>query len=961
MMNSNVKWIWTQRGSYNTYNDTIVAVRRFQAGEVTAARIQITADSRYRLFVNGHWIADGPARAWSERYCYDVHEIEEFLRPGENEIKIVARYFGCGTFHGVPQQAGLAAQVDLRTTDGRELRVATDSSWQVADGVMWRRNTPKVSIQMEPAELYDATLEDQLVFEDAVELFPVGEGPWKNLSRREVACLTRRDFSFKAFAGASLVASPSRSFCMAHTRVMNPGLIEANGRVFSPFGIATILVLESDGEVVFEKKRVDRGFLKIAVDGQVVEEGERISLNRGRHLVLGFARNILNNDKTVAFGLSGPDDLVLRNPLDGMYANPWCYLPMRDYAFVQDDMVWRWFAEPLSEGRDVAYEKLTDSWLSEIRQVDDFISCLGSAAENIPSGEMFVEDSYLDFCSRREIGNINELVQFPNALLSDDESWTEVPACEGDVELVYDLGEENCGYIDFDLVAEHGVVVDLFMVEYIHSNGAIQFSEKNRNGFRYITRQGTNCYTSMKRRAGRYLFITLRNLSQPVRLRNVKLIESTYPVDDAGLFSCSNPQLNAVAELSVRTLKLCMEDVYTDCPLYEQTLWVGDLRNEALYGYYAFGATDIAWNSLRLAAESVSRYGMVGSQVPSCWDMVLPAWSFLWGIAVWEYFWYTGDQAGLEALYPAVVKNIQSAEKRMSDQGLFSAEYWNFFDWAKIDKEHRTVFHNNMLFVGALQAAVSCAEAMRDEEGVSRFSELAQALTGSINRFWNAEKKSYPDSLHDDGLASGSSSQHTAFLSLLYDIVEPVHVDEVVNNMLNPSEETIEAGSPFATMYMYEALEKTGFSERVIDLIGQAYRPMLEIGASTAWESYAQGTLAQDGFPTRSHCHGWSASPIYFFQRIILGVRQTGVGGSSFEISPRFCGLSEAEGVVKTVRGDLRVAWRREESKCFISYEAPPDMEVSFRENESLYGVSIELNSMGMNETEKGRLYEFGR
>ena len=954
MMNSDTKWIWAKRDGYNTYNDTIVAVRRFQAGEVSAARIQITADSRYRLFVNGHWIADGPARAWPEQYCYDEHRLEEFLNPGQNEIKVVARYFGCGTFHGVPQQAGLAAQIDMQMPDGQETRVVTDSSWQVADGVMWQRNTPKVSIQMEPAELYDATVEDQPVFESAVELFAVGEGPWKNLFRRQVACLTRRDFNLKEFAGASRVASPSLSFCIAHTRLMNPGLIEANGRVFSPFGIATVLVLESDGEVVFEKNRVDRGFLKIAVDGQVLEEGARVSLRRGAHLVLGFARDILNNDKTVAFGLSGPDGMALKNPLDETFANPWCYLPMRTYAFVQDDRVWRWFADPLSEGRDVAYEEATDSLLSDVRQIDEFISRLAPAAENIPWDEMFVTDSYLDFVNRHELEEFSERIDEPEALLYDDGLWTTVPPCGGPVELVYDLGEENCGYIQLDLTADHGVVVDLFMVEYIHGNGAIQFSEKNRNGFRYITRQGENRYTSIKRRAGRYLFITLRNFTRPVRIRNIKMIESTYPVDDGNLFLCSNPQMNAIAELSVRTLKLCMEDVYTDCPLYEQTLWVGDLRNEALYGYYAFGATDIAWNSLRLAAESVSRYGMIGSQVPSCWDMVLPAWSFLWGIAVWEFYWYTGDKTQLEALYPAVVENIQAAEKRMTDHGLFSATYWNFFDWAEIDKEHRTVFHNNMLFVGALHAAVRCAEVMQDEDGMSRFSALAQRLTDAINRFWNEEKKVYPDSLHSDGEISPSSSQHTAFLSLLYDIVEPAHIDEVVRNILNPPEDVVLVGSPFTTMYMYEALEKAGCSRRVIDLIEQAYRPMLDAGASTAWESYAQGTLAQDGFPTRSHCHGWSASPIYFFQRIILGVRQTGVGCSAFEISPHFCGLSEARGVVKTVKGDLRVAWTLKGTTCFISYQAPPDVAVTFRKNETLLKYTIELNSLEPDE--KNRL-----
>ena len=139
-----------------------------------------------------------------------------------------------------------------------------------------------------------------------------------------------------------------------------------------------------------------------------------------------------------------------------------------------------------------------------------------------------------------------------------------------------------------------GVCVDIFGVEYIAPDGRIQHTDGNRNGMRYITRQGVNQFTSLKRRAQRYLFLTLRNQHAPVQIRNVHLVESTYPVNAIGSFACSDPRLDKIWEISTRTLKLCMEDTYTDCPLYEQTHWVGDARNESLFGYSVFGATDLA-------------------------------------------------------------------------------------------------------------------------------------------------------------------------------------------------------------------------------------------------------------------------------------------------------------------------------------------------------------------------------
>ena len=190
--------------------------------------------------------------------------------------------------------------------------------------------------------------------------------------------------------------------------------------------------------------------------------------------------------------------------------------------------------------------------------------------------------------------------------MRDDDSVTEVQPLEGaDVELLYDLGEQNCGYYRLDLEAPAGTVVDLFGVEYINAEGAVQHTGPYRNGMRYICKEGRNELLAFRRRSQRHLFVTLRNMTGPVRIRHLELIESTYPTDFAEGFSCSDEALTAIWQISARTLKLCMEDTYTDCPLYEQTLWVGDARNEGLYGLECLGAYDITERCVRLAAESL--------------------------------------------------------------------------------------------------------------------------------------------------------------------------------------------------------------------------------------------------------------------------------------------------------------------------------------------------------------------
>ena len=180
------KWIWCQRRCYNQYNDAMVAQKQFRVPAFHKAEVHITADTFYRLYINEVWVNDGPARAWPEHFSYDSIDISGYLKKGLNEIKIIARYFGVGDFHHIPQQAGLLAQIEITNACGKIKTIPTDSTWQAADYRPMIQNTPKASIQMEPAEYFDARLAEKLTFRPAIVLCKADEGPWQDLTRRKV-------------------------------------------------------------------------------------------------------------------------------------------------------------------------------------------------------------------------------------------------------------------------------------------------------------------------------------------------------------------------------------------------------------------------------------------------------------------------------------------------------------------------------------------------------------------------------------------------------------------------------------------------------------------------------------------------------------------------------------------------------------------------------------------------------
>ena len=305
---------------------------------------------------------------------------------------------------------------------------------------------------------------------------------------------------------------------------------------------------------------------------------------------------------------------------------------------------------------------------------------------------------------------------------------------------------------------------------------------------------------------------------------------------------------------------------------------------------------------------------MVGCQVPSCWEVILPAWSFMWHYGIWEYYFFTGDQAYLEKSWPAVLKNLNAAKEGIDERGLYNVPYWNFFDWTPIDSDQDCVTHNSMFLVGAIDSALKTAAVIGKNEDVGWLSLWRVELVDALLEFWNDEMQAWPDSIHRDGEISRSKSQHTSFLAVLYDILTGDIADAVKRNVLNPPADMVKVGSPFAMQYLLEAYEMLGENDKVVESIRANYQVMIEEGSTTVWENFP-GSFEDATFATRSHAHAWSSCPVYFLNRIVLGIKQVAVGGAKFEISPWVSDLEWANGASASMMGPVKVRWKKQDGQ----------------------------------------------
>lgn len=148
-MEWSAKWIWLQQENYAAYNQTILACKTFTLAEPGTGTIRITADSTYRLIINGEWVNDGPGRSWPEHFKYDEIDVLPYLVKGDNEIRVIANCFGAGVMTRYTVQAGLLVQLDVVDRAGQATTIASDRTWTVAKLKAWQSDTAKISLNME--------------------------------------------------------------------------------------------------------------------------------------------------------------------------------------------------------------------------------------------------------------------------------------------------------------------------------------------------------------------------------------------------------------------------------------------------------------------------------------------------------------------------------------------------------------------------------------------------------------------------------------------------------------------------------------------------------------------------------------------------------------------------------------------------------------------------------------------
>ncbi|MBQ8296064.1 MAG: family 78 glycoside hydrolase catalytic domain [Clostridia bacterium] len=432
---------------------------------------------------------------------------------------------------------------------------------------------------------------------------------------------------------------------------------------------------------------------------------------------------------------------------------------------------------------------------------------------------------------------------------------------------VFDLGEETVGLFSFKFQAKTQQTLLISYGEDLENGRVRRIIPPRDFSVEYIAKEGKNEYVNYMLRFGcRYIQIESED---EISIEHVSLIPQIYPTAVKS-FTAKTAQDQAIYDLCVRSLQLCMMEHYVDCPWREQCLYAFDSRNQMLCGYYAFEDGNFEYVRSNLLLMSKDKYpsGLMAICYPCGADLTIPSFSLYYTLSVLEYTRYSKDLTLAKEVFSRIQKYLDAVLARMNNGLLYrfeGEENWNFYDWSQYSEgtlHGRDVVipdaQLNILTVMALRCLKElCALAGLQYPYGNVDVELAENI---LKNFYNKEKKVLSVTVNGSEYVELVNA-----LAVSYGLISGTEAEIICEKLTNGE---LLSCSLSMKCFTYDALLKVNeekYREWILADIRKNYQKMLDSGATATWETI-DGAIAFEH--AGSLCHGWTAIPIYYFNRL---------------------------------------------------------------------------------------------
>lgn len=407
-------------------------------------------------------------------------------------------------------------------------------------------------------------------------------------------------------------------------------------------------------------------------------------------------------------------------------------------------------------------------------------------------------------------------------------------------------------------------------------------------------------------RVFRYVELEVTTAEEPLVIRDFHSNFTAYPFTELSFFESPDPLLDKIRETAWRTMRLCSWETYMDCPYYEQLQYVGDTRIQALVSLYGSGDPLLMRNAIEQFAISMGEDSLTRAAFPSQGNARIPPFSLFWSLMIRDYYFHVGEPDFVFDLLPRVKKILEWHAGFLNESNVLEdVRFWNFVDWP-----HEWAWDPDRGTGGMPAGAeggvssiinLQYSYAMRElaflfkESGDTRYAEELMTRSERINQGIRNSCWSETRDLLADSPARQEYSQHANIMAVLSGMIPEEESGDLIERVAFDTD--LIQTTVYYRFYLNRALEKAGRSGLYLSLL-EPWKTMLDLGLST---------FAERPEPTRSDCHGWSASPHYEFLALVAGIRPLAPGFTEVLIAPSPGKLTQFRAGIPHPRGRVEL------------------------------------------------------
>lgn len=527
--------------------------------------------------------------------------------------------------------------------------------------------------------------------------------------------------------------------------------------------------------------------------------------------------------------------------------------------------------------------------------------------------------------------------------------------------VIFDFGRPLFGFPRVRLNGRAGGVVEMTYGMDLVAGRVPPVADGCRFGDRYVMRDGEQTWQLFEYKAFRYLQLVFRNMPEPTRVDNVSVVEYVYPADRRGSFECSDATLTRLWEAAVYSAHLQLEDSFICDPIRERRVFTGDTGQFGVFAGYGDLAI-VDWY-LRQITRAPTIDGMLrviypGTEVAMGGNLLystkkaevfetplgMPIAGLAFVVVLAEHYRHFGKIELLRDIYLDLARLARWYIRHADANGLhYNLPYWNWCDWTATEMRGAN-FENNAFYYGSLMGLALMADDLGYHADAEEYRHHAALVRDALQRLhWNEERGLFVDSWIEDETVE-LFTENANGMALYFGIADPGQVERIVGVLKDPKADIVR-GSPLLIAYTFEGLAARGHLDEALRQMSERYAAMVDEGIKcpTMWERWS---LPEGGAGAHSKLHAQGAGVAWTLSKHVLGVQPLTPGYGRCRIEPGLGDLEWARGVVPTVRGDIRVEWRRENGRCVLNVKLPPELETTLAAPADARSVSLDGNSI---------------